>query len=183
MAANTTRNLDAAEGTVALFTICAVIWPAGSPEPEKMGSFCPLTRVFMMSMDEMPVWTNALGLDLFTGLRGSPCTGSSSSTYPISPSPSMGFPLPFNILPNKLLPTGIFAMSFSSQTVVLPDLTPMVSSKTCMMQSPSSTSSICPESRCPSASMETSSPKPAPGTFSTKMRGPLTPRTARLPSL
>ena len=33
----------------------------GRPEPEKIGSFWPRTRVFSPSMVEMPVWMNSLG--------------------------------------------------------------------------------------------------------------------------
>ena len=44
---------------------CRAIWAAraawGRPEPEKMGSFWPRTRVFSPSMVEMPVWMNSLG--------------------------------------------------------------------------------------------------------------------------
>ena len=33
----------------------------GKPDAEKMGSFCPRTRVFSPSMAEMPVWMNSCG--------------------------------------------------------------------------------------------------------------------------
>jgi hypothetical protein len=72
IAAKTTRNFEAEEGTVDWLTIWAVILPAGRPEPENTGSFCPRTRVFIISMDEMPVWIKALGLERLTGFRGSP---------------------------------------------------------------------------------------------------------------
>ncbi len=44
---------------------CRVIWAArrlcGMPLPEKMGSFCPRTSVFIPSMAEMPVWMKSRG--------------------------------------------------------------------------------------------------------------------------
>ncbi|MBT9150820.1 MAG: hypothetical protein DDT40_00999 [candidate division WS2 bacterium] len=44
---------------------CRTIWAAmriwGIPDPENIGSFCPLTRTFKPSMEEMPVSINSLG--------------------------------------------------------------------------------------------------------------------------
>ena len=80
MAAKTTAKLDApaplSAGRMAASSLwedagpsstlaCRAIWAAraawGRPEPEKIGSFWPRTRVFSPSMVEMPVWINSLG--------------------------------------------------------------------------------------------------------------------------
>ena len=62
MAANTTANLEVSSpSTLACRAICAARLAWGRPEPEKMGSFCPRTRVFSPSMVETPVWMNSLG--------------------------------------------------------------------------------------------------------------------------
>ena len=62
MAAKTTAKLPASSPST---RACRAIWAAraawGRPEPEKMGSFWPRTRVFRPSMVEMPVWINSLG--------------------------------------------------------------------------------------------------------------------------
>ena len=61
MAAKTTAKLDSPSSTLAWRAIWAARAAWGRPEPEKMGSFCPRTRVFSPSMVEMPVWINSLG--------------------------------------------------------------------------------------------------------------------------
>jgi hypothetical protein len=61
MAAKTTANFSPDLSTLAWRAIWAARRECGSPEPEKMGSFCPRTRVFRPSMAEMPVWMNSLG--------------------------------------------------------------------------------------------------------------------------
>ena len=64
IAAKTTEKLSEALSTFACLAICAARALLGSPLPEKMGSFCPLTRVFMPPMVEMPVWMNSEGSSL-----------------------------------------------------------------------------------------------------------------------
>ena len=62
MAANTTANLASVPRTLACRAICAAkLRMRQTAEPEKMGSFCPRTRVFSPSMAEMPVWMNSSG--------------------------------------------------------------------------------------------------------------------------
>ena len=61
MAANTTAKLDSPSSTLAWRAIWAASAEWGRPEPEKMGSFCPRTRVFRPSMVDTPVWMNSLG--------------------------------------------------------------------------------------------------------------------------
>ena len=58
-AAKTTANLESSVTPPVRTLAWRVIWAArlawGSPDPEKMGSFCPRTRVFSPSIVEMPV--------------------------------------------------------------------------------------------------------------------------------
>ena len=62
MAAKTTAKLEAeSPSTLAWRAIWAASWAWGRPLPEKMGSFCPRTRVFSPSMELTPVWINSLG--------------------------------------------------------------------------------------------------------------------------
>ena len=61
MAAKTTAKLLSPSSTFACRAICAASCACGRPEPEKIGSFCPRTRVLRPSMLEMPVWMNSLG--------------------------------------------------------------------------------------------------------------------------
>ncbi len=61
MAAKTTANSASEPSTLAWRAICEATFAWGSPAPEKMGSFCPLTKGFMASMEEMPVWMKSEG--------------------------------------------------------------------------------------------------------------------------
>lgn len=61
IAANTTANPSSSDNTLACLAICAATWLCGSPFPEKIGSFCPRTRVLSPSMVEIPVWINSDG--------------------------------------------------------------------------------------------------------------------------
>ena len=54
MAANTTAK-SPPESTVACLAICAASSLCGSPASEKIGSFCPLTRVLSPSITDTPV--------------------------------------------------------------------------------------------------------------------------------
>ena len=72
-----------------------MIWAAsrfaGSPAPEKIGSFWPRTSVFRPSIAETPVWTKSAGLSRAYGLIGIPLmSGRSSGTMggPLVPGPS-----------------------------------------------------------------------------------------------
>ena len=55
IAAKTTANLSLVPLTVAWLAICAAKCVCGSPLAEKIGSFCPLTKVFNPSIEEIPV--------------------------------------------------------------------------------------------------------------------------------
>ncbi len=72
IAAKTTEKLSDPLSTLACLAICAASALCGSPAAEKIGSFCPLTRVFMPSMLEMPVWMNSDGSSLLYGLMPEP---------------------------------------------------------------------------------------------------------------
>ena len=61
MAANTTTKGSVVPRTLAWRAIWAASWAWGRPLAEKMGSFCPRTRVFSPSMAETPVWINSWG--------------------------------------------------------------------------------------------------------------------------
>ena len=55
--------------------ICAANLACGSPEPEKIGSFCPRTNVFKPSMALMPVSMKSRGNARATGFIGRPSIG------------------------------------------------------------------------------------------------------------
>ena len=61
MAANTTAKGSLVPRTFACLAICAARLEWGRPDAEKIGSFCPRTRVFSPSMAETPVWMNSCG--------------------------------------------------------------------------------------------------------------------------
>ena len=61
MAANTTAKVSSSPRTRAWRAICAASAAWGRPEPEKIGSFWPRTRVFRPSIVETPVWMNSAG--------------------------------------------------------------------------------------------------------------------------
>ena len=54
-AAKTTANFSLVPRTFACLAICAARFACGSPEPEKIGSYCPLTSVLRPSIVETPV--------------------------------------------------------------------------------------------------------------------------------
>ena len=61
MAANTTAKVSLSPRTRAWRAICAASAAWGRPEPEKIGSFWPRTRVFSPSIVDTPVWMNSAG--------------------------------------------------------------------------------------------------------------------------
>ena len=61
IAANTTANFSLLPRTFACFAICAARLACGSPDAEKIGSFCPRTNVFSPSIADTPVWINSSG--------------------------------------------------------------------------------------------------------------------------
>ena len=115
IAMNTTANSSFSPLTFA----CLAIWRAkslwGNPDPEKIGSFCPLTRVFIQSIVEIPVWMKSDGLSLAQGLIAAPTISSFFSGVIAGP-PSRGSPAPVRILPSISLETGIFIVSPRKRT-------------------------------------------------------------------
>ena len=87
----------------------------GRPEAEKIGSFCPLTRVFIPSMVEIPVSMKSAGESLAQGLMAAPAMSSSFSGTILAP-PSRGSPAPLRTLPSISLETGIFMVSPRKRT-------------------------------------------------------------------
>ena len=61
IAANTTANGSSPCSVRAWRAICAASSEWGKPDPEKIGSFWPRTRVRLPSIAEMPVWMNSSG--------------------------------------------------------------------------------------------------------------------------
>ena len=61
MAAKTIANWTSSLRSFAWRAICAAMRLWGSPLPEKIGSFWPRTRVFIRSIEEMPVWMKSRG--------------------------------------------------------------------------------------------------------------------------
>ena len=61
MAANTMTNGSSEVRIFAWRMICAASLLWGRPLPEKMGSFWPRMRVFIPSMQEIPVWMKSFG--------------------------------------------------------------------------------------------------------------------------
>ncbi len=55
MAPNTTAKLSPVFRVFACLAICDASTLCGRPEPENMGSFCPLTSVFIPSIVDIPV--------------------------------------------------------------------------------------------------------------------------------
>ncbi len=108
--ANTTANSSSAAST----RDCRAIWRAmslwGRPDAEKMGSFWPLTRVFMPSMAEMPVWMNSAGDSRLKGLMAAPMMSRRFSGTMGGP-PSRGSPAPERMRPSISLETGSLMVS------------------------------------------------------------------------
>ena len=71
----------------------------GRPEQEKIGSFCPRTRVFSPSMADTPVWINSSGYTRAAGFIGRPLISLLSSGRISGPS-SIGRPRPSNTRPS-----------------------------------------------------------------------------------
>ena len=110
IAMKTTAKSSSDPRTFACLAICSASSLWGSPDAEKIGSFCPLTRVFIPSMVEIPVWMKSEGLSLAQGLIAAPLMSSFFSGV-ISGPPSRGCPDPERTLPSMSLETGIFIVS------------------------------------------------------------------------
>ncbi len=143
------------------------------PEPEKIGSFCPLTRVIIPSITDMPVWIKSFGYSRCSGFIGSPLMSINLSAIG-SGSPSFGLPSPSNTLPSTSFDTGI-SMTLPTNFALVPEMdSPVVPSKTCTIALPFPTSKTLPSLLSPSdVPISTSSSKAALSTSSTTTSGPL----------
>ena len=143
IAANITANSASSPSTLA----CLAIWAAnslwGKPEPEKIGSFWPLTKVFIPSMVEIPVWINSSGNSREAGFIGLPLISNSSSGI-ISGPPSIGLPIPLNIRPIISLDTPILAVWPVNLALVFLVFKSVVPSNTWITATSSVTSRTCP---------------------------------------
>ena len=128
MATNTTAKRSPPR-VRAFSTMYAASSIAGSPAPEKMGSFCPRTNVFIPSMAEMPVSMKSDGGNRRAGFAGAPQIGRMASPTG-APSPSMGSPTPLNARPRSSLPTTVLATSPLNVTSTCAGGKPNVSSST-----------------------------------------------------
>ncbi len=115
--------------TVACLAICAakILWDI--PEPENIGSFCPLTSVIMPSITETPVWMKAFGYSRCSGFIGSPLISRNLSAIGSGKS-SFGLPNPSNTLPKSSFETGI-SITRPTNFAFVPDTdSPVVPSNT-----------------------------------------------------
>ncbi len=136
-----------------------------------MGSFCPLTRVFIPSMVEIPVSMKSAGESLAQGLMAAPAMSSSCSGTILDP-PSRGSPAPLRTLPSISLETGIFMVSPRKRTEAALSI-PVVPSNIWTTTMSSDESRTSPLFTDPSESLtETSSLYPTGSVFFTNTRGP-----------
>ena len=129
IAAKTTANSSPLPGTVAWRAIWAAKRLCGSPAPEKIGNFWPLTRVLRPSIDEIPVWIKSSGKSLRSGFIDSPFISRNFSPTG-SGRPSIGLPRPSNTLPNNWSVTGISIVLPKNRVFVSETDSPVVPSKT-----------------------------------------------------
>ena len=99
IAANTTAKFSSLPRTFACLAIWAASCECGRPEQEKIGSFCPRTRVFSPSMADTPVWMNSEGYTRAAGFIGRPLISLLSSGRISGPS-SIGRPSPSKTRPS-----------------------------------------------------------------------------------
>ena len=99
------------------------------PEPENIGSFCPLTSVSIPSITETPVWMKSFGYSLCSGFIGAPLISKNESATG-SGKPSFALPKPSKTLPSTCSDTGI-SITFPTNFAFVPDTErPVVPSKT-----------------------------------------------------
>ena len=145
---------------------------AGSPEPEKIGSFCPLTRVLRPSMADIPVCMKCEGFSLATGFIGRPFMSSLISGM-TGGSPSIGSPMPLNVLPSMSMERPVFATSPLKYTLESSASIPAVPSSTWMTAVPSISWRTWPFFISPLLRRTSAiSPTRPPRTLSRKRRGP-----------
>src|SRR5688572_8075150 len=173
IAANTTAKSSFVPTTDAWRAICAASMLCGMPEPEKIGNFCPLTRVSMPSITDTPVWMKDVGYSRRSGFMGSPLTSRNLSAIG-SGRPSFGLPRPSNTLPSSSCETGISIVLPRNFAFVPVIVRPVVPSNTWTIALPKPTSSTLPSLRSPSAvSISTSSSNDTFVMPSITMSGPL----------
>ena len=173
IAAKTTAKSSSVPTTDACLAICAASKLCDIPEPEKIGSFCPLTRVINPSITDTPVWMKSFGYSRCSGFIGSPLISINWSAIG-SGNPSFGLPNPSKTLPSTSLDTGI-SITFPTNFALVPEIdNPVVPSKTWTIALPFPTSRTLPSLLSPSlVSTSTSSSNAAFSTSSTTTRGPL----------
>jgi hypothetical protein len=110
-------------------TIRAARSSAGRPEPLKMGSFWPRTRVFSPSIALIPVSIGSAGGRRLTGFIGAPHTGTERAGMG-SGSPSSGRPSPSSTRPSRSAPTEASVTRPVRVTAARAGARPRVSSKT-----------------------------------------------------
>ena len=62
IAQKTTTKSSSLPTSLACLAICKAMSLWGRPDAEKIGSFCPRTRLVQASIAEIPVWMNCSGL-------------------------------------------------------------------------------------------------------------------------
>src|SRR3989344_4630696 len=175
-AANTTANgssfAPAFAATFACLAICTANWLCGRPDAEKMGSFCPRTRVFSPSIVDTPVWMKSRGSARAYGLIGAPFMSSLFSGIIAGPL-SRGSPNPVNTRPSISVETPSCMVSPRNFTRVSETLMPAVEPNTWTTAIPRCVSSTWPFFISPEGSaISTISPYAMSETPSTKTRGP-----------
>ena len=146
MAAKTTAKDSSLPRTRA----CRAIWVArvlaGSPAPEKIGSFCPRTRVLRPSIAEIPVWIKSDGSAREQGLIGLP-TIVRRSAGTTGGASSIGSPTPLKILPRRPGLRSREGPSSVKTTLVPLTSRPTVSSRTWTTTWSAEISRTCPRRR------------------------------------
>ncbi len=159
--------------------ICVASARCGRPGAEKIGSFCPRTRVVRASIVDTPVMTGSRGGSRCTGFSGQPFTGAERGPA-IGGPPSSGSPRPLQIRPSHSGPTASRSGWFANRTSTPPADRPSVPSRTCTVAREPSTSRTRPwRSASPSTWMVANSSQPTPSISSTISSGPRSSRMAR----
>jgi len=174
IAAKTTRNAPLAACDWAAICVARARW--GRPATEKIGSFCPRTRVVSASITEMPVMTGSFGGSRCTGFMGQPLTGMG---VPVTGGPpSRGSPRPLHTRPSQPAPTGTCSGRPSKRTPTAPRAIPWVPSSTWSVTTSWSTSRTSPWRSSPGSSMVANSSQPTPATSPTTRSGPRSSRVS-----
>src|SRR5512143_4351675 len=163
----------------AWLAISTAIRSCGRPPPEKIGSFCPRTRLFMRSSVVIPVSMKSRGLARATGLSGSPSIGCRVCAATGGP-PSITWPTPLNTRPRMPPDRPNDSGSPTKRTTVSESARPDVDSRTSIVASSSSSAAMRPSRARPSVPRtSTASPRPASTVRRRKRSGPTRRAAAR----